>query len=233
MNRGHGVKNPDDMTYDAPLNAFVSMALSSLSKIMLIADDKQSSEKYAKLHNDLNAAMDREFWDDKIKAYNTYLNVKSGEKSHLSQLTQALIVYCGACPEEKLDDVLENIAHGNGYEATLSHKIFVYDALMKRPEKYARFVLNEIASLWGHMLYNNATTFWETIDGAQAFANAGSLCHGWSAIPAYIYYRYAAGLKAVFGGSVRYSVEPVDCGLYECEALITTPNGEIKTKSAK
>lgn len=35
------------------------------------------------------------------------------------------------------------------------------------------------------MLDDGATTFWETELGADDFGGAGSLCHGWSAIPIY------------------------------------------------
>ena len=37
------------------------------------------------------------------------------------------------------------------------------------------------------MMDVGATSVWETIDGASAFDNAGSLCHGWSAIPVYYF----------------------------------------------
>jgi len=37
------------------------------------------------------------------------------------------------------------------------------------------------------MLDRGATTFWETIKGADDFGGAGSLCHGWSALPIYYY----------------------------------------------
>ena len=30
---------------------------------------------------------------------------------------------------------------------------------------------------------------WEETDGANAFAKAGSLCHGWSAMPVYYFHR--------------------------------------------
>jgi hypothetical protein len=33
------------------------------------------------------------------------------------------------------------------------------------------------------MLDQGATSFWETLRGWRDFSNAGSLCHGWSAIP--------------------------------------------------
>jgi len=226
----HGVPNPDDLTYDAPINAFVSMAARSLAHICNMLGDTEEAKKYFLIHENLNAAIDREFWDEEKQLYYTYINVKTGAKSHIAQLTQALNVYCSACPEEKLDNVLENMAKcENMFEATLSHSIFVYDALMMRPEKYAKFVLNDIAEKWGHMLYNNATTFWETIGGADAFSNAGSLCHGWSAVPTYIYFRYAAGIRYHETIPAVYTIAPKDCGLYECEALIKTPNGQIKT----
>ena len=41
----------------------------------------------------------------------------------------------------------------------------------------------------GYMLDEGATTFWETMAGWKDFQNAGSLCHGWSALAAYYYRR--------------------------------------------
>jgi len=47
-----------------------------------------------------------------------------------------------------------------------------------------------IMQVWGSMVYSGSTTFWETIDGGDAFSKAGSLCHGWSAIPIYFWHKY-------------------------------------------
>ena len=46
-------------------------------------------------------------------------------------------------------------------------------------------IIKDIEEKYGYMLSCGATTFWETIDGWHAFSDAGSLCHGWSALPAY------------------------------------------------
>jgi hypothetical protein len=46
--------------------------------------------------------------------------------------------------------------------------------------------------------------------GADDFDHAGSLCHGWSAIPIYFYYRYLLGIVP---GEVER--KPVFCGVYE------------------
>ena len=95
-----------------------------------------------------------------------------------------------------------------------------------RPEKWSRWVFERIARDWGHMLYSGATTFWETLKGAWDFDRAGSLCHGWSAIPIYLYFAYALGLKPLEPGFSRYSVEKVDAGLGETAGMFVLPDGK-------
>ena len=50
---------------------------------------------------------------------------------------------------------------------------------------YRDWILQDIRKKYGYMLDQGATTFWETEKGWQDFDNAGSLCHGWSAMPIY------------------------------------------------
>ena len=69
----------------------------------------------------------------------------------------------------------------------------VFDALLAvNKEKYSDFILQEIDRIYAKMLQEGATSFWETEKGADDFDGAGSLCHGWSAIP--IYYYHILGL---------------------------------------
>jgi hypothetical protein len=68
---------------------------------------------------------------------------------------------------------------------TLSMNCYLYDALLSIDESYKDYILKDIEDKYSYMLENGATTFWETIDGWHAFSDAGSLCHGWSALPAY------------------------------------------------
>ena len=72
---------------------------------------------------------------------------------------------------------------------TLSMNCFRFDALLKADRvKYGPIILEEIDRDFGYMLKNGATTFWETILGQRDFEDAGSLCHGWSALPLYYYH---------------------------------------------
>ena len=71
-------------------------------------------------------------------------------------------------------------------KVTLSMNTFYYDALLSVDKyRYSDFIVEDIKKKYGKMLDEGATTFWETEKGWRDFDNAGSLCHGWSAIPAY------------------------------------------------
>ncbi len=76
--------------------------------------------------------------------------------------------------------------------ATLSMLTFVYDALLTQDTDSKEHILADIRQKYGQMLAQGATSFWETVDGESAFGGAGSLCHGWSAIP--IHYYHILGL---------------------------------------
>ena len=197
--------------FDAPLSAFVSLALQSLSNICRSMHQPAEAARYASVAETLNYHLHKIFYVPSAGCYATTLVGDS--LSHYAELTQALLLLCGAVPAFCYDTVLDALA-GNAdislLPITLSHSIFKYEALMTRPEKYARFVFNTIATQFGSMLYHNATTFWETIIGAYDFDRAGSLCHGWSAIPVYFYLRYCVDQKQE--GTL---LSPTLTGIYE------------------
>lgn len=66
---------------------------------------------------------------------------------------------------------------------TLSMSAFVYDAIETLGEEGHAYVVNDIREKYSRMLDRGATSFWETLKGEDDFDGAGSLCHGWSAIP--------------------------------------------------
>lgn len=197
-----GYGKPDaGWVYHAPLMAFASLGLLSLSRTLeLLGID---GAKYLSAHERLNSALNQYFWNGEKGVYASYADGEGG-LYHYAELTNALCVYCGAATGERKASVLFALGEDMLIPVTLSHSIFKYEALLTDPARYGRYVFSDIADKWGSMLYRGATTFFETIDGAPAFGNAGSLCHGWSAIPLYLYHRYALELS------------PAVTGIYEC-----------------
>ena len=120
----------------------------------------------------------REFYDEERGFFKIAIT-----DSGYSQLGNAFAALIGLGDERILDAVrgCEGVV-----PATLSMLGYVYDALLSRGE--SEFVLADIREKYGYMLSQGTTTFWETLDGAEAFHRAGSLCHGWSAMPI-VYYK--------------------------------------------
>lgn len=207
-----------DPTCDLPLNAFVSMAFQRMDELLTALG--RDGSHYRQLAAQLNRVCHETYYNEDAGWYYTRYSPKTNERSHIAQLSQALAVCAGICPESELDRVLENLAYNTEeLPVTLSHSVFRYDALLLRPEKYGRYVFNHVAQEFGHMLRHEATTFWETMDGGDAFGFAGSLCHAWSAIPSYLYFRYAVGLYPDRPGHMpdKHPLPSTMTGLYEVE----------------
>lgn len=100
----------------------------------------------------------------------------------MSVLGNSLAVLAGVGDEKTVDAIIR----GDGMiPVTLSMNAFKCDALLLFGDKYKRYIIDDIKAKYGKMLDEGATTFWETELGADDFGGAGSMCHGWSAIPIY------------------------------------------------
>lgn len=115
--------------------------------------------------------------------------MRAGQAQYTS-LGNSLAILAEVVTGEDAKALCENLVGGTLTESSLSMKILMYQALMNTDtEKYREYILSEIRTNYTKMLDAGATTVWETIDGASAFQGAGSLCHGWSAVPVYIYHK--------------------------------------------
>ena len=107
-------------------------------------------------------------------------------------LGNSFAILSGAVKGEEAEALCDKMIalEGEMVDCTLSMKVLEYEALIAvNAEKYRDFVLNEIRANYKMMLDYGHDTFWETINGASDFGNAGSLCHGWSAVPIYIFHK--------------------------------------------
>ena len=106
-----------------------------------------------------------------------------------SELVNSLAVLCGAADKPEAEYISNVLCDKNSKltAASLGMRCFKYDALLETDKKYSDYVLNDIAVRYKSMLDAGATSFWETEAGESDFDNAGSLCHGWSAMPVYYY----------------------------------------------
>jgi len=108
----------------------------------------------------------------------------SSENESRDQLGNALAILCGIGDSTLAEKLVTDTTF---VSATLAMRGFVYDALLSFGDTYKEYVLDDIKTRYKNMLDQGATTFWETEGGLSAFCGAGSLCHGWSALPVYYF----------------------------------------------
>lgn len=101
------------------------------------------------------------------------------------------MLYTDSVPTEYTSLVEKKLTSKTLIPISLSMSIFEYEAYLKRGHRKNE-ILAEIEERWGRMLEKGADTFWETDMGADDFSRAGSLCHGWSAGPIYLFGKYYA-----------------------------------------
>ncbi len=172
---------------DAPLNAFLSMALQNLSAMAEKLGEKEDAEHYAKTSSTLNEKIFCYFYDAEKKLFVT--RHEGEHRYHV--LTNAMCMLCGAADNvdrSRMVSVLLSNGDSEVVPTTLSMNSYRFDALLNEDISYGENILREIDEVYLSMLCKGATTFFETIDGEKAFAGAGSLCHGWSALPVYYYH---------------------------------------------
>lgn len=156
-----------ELQYDFILNCMYVMACNVYEK--LYGDKINTENMLATIHNT--------FYDAKKGLYKLSTN---GED--YSQLGNSFAILVGLGDETLVDRI---VSDKSLIPVTLSMNTFYYDALLAVSDKYSTFVIDDIKLKYGNMLEQGATTFWETEKGWQDFDGAGSLCHGWSAIPVY------------------------------------------------
>lgn len=164
---------------DLVLNCLLSLALQNMAYICEKLGKENGFLQQAKC---LNERIYKEFYR---KDTGAFALCATGEE--YTELGNALAVLCGVANEEQSRFICEKLTADSGWtKITLSMKCFKYDALLKTDtEKYRAYILEDIKSVYNKMLASGATSVWETEKGESDFDGAGSLCHGWSAMPVY------------------------------------------------
>jgi alpha-L-rhamnosidase len=209
---------------DAPLNCFLILALDA---VLQVCDwcGEAGAEDLAAAATELRRRVAERFWDAGEDAFRTHAQAQT-----LTELTQALAVLAGVGDVGMRERALERMARRDSGLAGpgLSQSFYTFEALMSRKKRFGAGVLAGIEATWGKMLDAGATTFWETIIGASDFGNAGSLCHGWSAVPVYVLYHDVLGVRPLEPGFRTFSADPLTAVAKHGSGRVPIPGGEIR-----
>ncbi len=166
---------------DALLTALTVIAAEKIAYLYKKTCDFEKSQSLLKIAERLKKTLEF-YYDKEKKLYASY--IKNGERHGYHEYTQSVILCSGGVPGEyvkALCDALKSPDKRGLVPVTLAGLQFKYEALLKYGND-AEYCVKNVEEIFGRMLFAGATSYWETECGEADFDNAGSLCHGWSAV---------------------------------------------------
>ena len=185
LNSIHTVENPKETAEpDLLLNTLFIIALENMAKMSIRVN---KNDRFTAIADDIRKATREYFFDSERGLF-----FDRKEARTYSVLGNSLAILSGVAEPECIEKIAEALICPEGFGLTpvsLSMRCFLNDALLLADrEKYAPFILSEIERIYRPMIDYGTGTVWETELGEEDFENAGSLCHGWSALPIYYYH---------------------------------------------
>ena len=174
--------NPDTDNPDFMVNAIGVYALDNYAKI---CEKTGKENKFEGLKETIIKNAREKFYNPKTR---TFFVENIDEKP--TELANSFAIISGIAEGDLAKELAQRIADNEFLPCSFSMKCFKYDALLIVDDNYKDAILAEIRTAYKKMLDEGSTTVWETAEGAAAFDHAGSLCHGWSAIPVYYYHKF-------------------------------------------
>lgn len=176
-------------------------------------------------------------------------------KQRISECTNTLMLLCQCVPDERYAATLKYVLRaedgkfrGSGpHETHLMNPseivpvgspwflFFTLETLFQ--ENKGAVAMKILREQWKRMLDKGATTFWETfpsesVDG-RPVRWSRSLCHGWSAAPAYFLSSQVLGVVPLEPGWAKVSIQPQGFDLDWAEGTVPTIHGDIFVRWVK
>ena len=196
-----------------------------------LAERMGEADEYTEKANTLKANILRDFWDEGKGAF---VDSFTSGKRFVTRQTNIFAVLYGLIEGEQKQSVIENTLLNPALPQITTPYFKLYELLALCEIGAIDAAQDFIASYWGGMLKEGATSVWEAYDprqtGAEHFAMYGSpygksLCHAWGSGPILLLCRYVAGVSLTRGG---FRVAPNPGHYQSFDATVPVGNGEVK-----
>ena len=227
----------------APFNIYLVEALRSAAKMHgFIGNDQRKAQLLARAEQ-LGCAVENYFYNSDKKFYAAALTMPKEDNPDFEmnndldsadcdifndgyEHIQQIMLANGLVPEEKIDGILDNVFSGRLRKIDVSAYRYLIEGMMKSGEKARRHLASTLPEAFECMVYDGATSLWETGKVFDSFGG-GSLCHAWSSVMPYFCGYCILGVTPLEPGFRKFEVKPYPAGLSEASGNIPTPSGFI------
>ncbi len=234
-----GTEADNRARHQAPYNLYLLEALHAAEKITRAGDGRRgpcfgkTPGELHKLADDLSKTCRELFWDEEKGLFRANEDPATPFHEHV----QMLNVVNGVATRKQRGRIRKAL-YGTRrpdfpvYESTSSAlPYWVWGTRILLPGKSADLLYDKILQNYRKGLLMGSDTLWETSLGGEDFLYAGSLCHGWSALPAWYLRTQVLGITPASPGYATFHFRPrPPKALSSFEGSVKTPRGPIHAR---
>lgn len=172
----------------------------------------------------LRDAFDRNFWSASAGLYESF-HPPCGE---FHEIIQILALSEGFGSYRSRERIVEAFISRAPTPGMLSGKYYLMRGLMEHSAKSRQWLLEHLDGIWQDIVLSGTSCLWETSHGASDFGFAGSLCHGWSALPIFHHYSGVLGVSPLAPGFKRFAIRVNPGRFHQTRGRVPTPYGNIE-----
>ncbi len=203
---------------------YLAEALVCGSKLNRYLGNEEQANAYEAAASALSEAIDRIFWLEKHGCYGQFTpEAAPGQKPY--EHVQVAMLQADMIPEKRKEQVLQNILQRQTQACTYSSMMYFVRGLMNGDEQSRLFMVSRLREAFLPMLKSGFDNLWELPDPKALYGY--SLCHGWSAIPAYFANSIVLGVTPLSPGFKTFRVAPFAGNLTHASGSVPTPYGKI------
>ncbi len=210
--------------HHAAYNLHLLEALRSQAWMLLHSGEARAARPWNRLVATLQKSIHRAFWDTHEGIYRSEL-LPNGQKCGAHQLIQALALCTGVVPRNARSRAFAALTRSSLVPCTLSAAYYLFRAAIEGPATCRNKTRQNLSASWEKMILSGATSLWETAAGGADFDYAGSLCHGWSALPVYDCHAAVLGVAPLSPGFERFTLRVMVSRQARAQGKIPTPHG--------
>ena len=218
--------NPPNAFY----NLYLREALLKVGALFAWRGEEAKAAPYRAVADEIGREAAARFYDPAIGGYFDSFNPETGENEFPYGHIQSLFLAHGLVPEERVAGVIGGIRDGRFRMPSLAALPYLARGVFDHGSDADRdWFHGKIREIYGGMLADGATTWYEDARGRDYAGGRGSLCHGWSAFPALYEARYLLGITPLEPGFRRFRFHPyAPYGLASASGSVMTPKGPIR-----
>lgn len=194
----------------------------------------ESGEAYTAQAERLKALINARYWDEEKHAY---IDCYTSGSRNVTRHANIFAILYGFVDDERKKELMEHVLENDAITQITTPYFKFFELCARCNMGDVASAQQLIASYWGGMLKDGATSIWEQYDpkakGVEHYAMYGdaygcSLCHAWGGGPIYLLGRYCLGVYATDVAYKTFTVEPNPGTYKEIHGVVPLPGGSVR-----